>query len=188
MERPHKIYKYEPFTLQAVENLKSCTLYFGSPFDFNDPFDCAIDAQLAPMSDDEVQAVRESFLQDPSVPESTKRGVAKISVEALREQITRGAKNAIDQQRDNFLKTRGVTCFSECNANLLMWSHYGDKYTGFCLEFQTNDEPFSLLRKVEYVEHPPTLNTKDIGLNVGHGEVIDKLFCTKHLDWEYEKE
>jgi hypothetical protein len=188
MVRPSTVFKYEPFTLQSVENLKACTIYFGSPYDFNDPFDCAIDSPLSPLTDEEILAIRDSFLQDPLASDVQKQSLQELSIEVMREEVYRGAIIAIEKEKEHFLQNRGVTCFSETNENLLMWSHYGDRYHGFCLEFRTDFEPFGKLRKVEYVSKPPTLNTRDIGLNIEHSHVIDKLYCTKSIDWSYEQE
>jgi len=188
MERPETIFKFEPFSLQALQNLKTACFYFGSPLDFNDPYDCAIDAQLDQLSEQDAILVRDSFLADAAMNELQKAAVNELTIDQLKQQIADGAQKAIDTAKKNFLDTKGVTCFSEANENLLMWSHYGDKYRGFCLEFRTEFEPFNKLKKVEYVAEMPTLSTRDIGLNVEHGMAIEKLFCTKSTDWSYEME
>ncbi len=69
-----------------------------------------------------------------------------------------------------------------------MWSHYADCYRGFCLEFNTECDPFDKLQPVEYVSEFPRISTLDIGLNKQHGDVVKKLFCTKSDDWSYEEE
>ena len=87
---------------------------------------------------------------------------------------------------NQFLKERGVTCFSEQNDNLLMWGHYGGRYKGICLEFSTKFEPFLKIQKVNYAKSLPAFDLSPLLL-----EKIDvpiELFCTKSEDWAYEKE
>jgi DUF2971 family protein len=36
----------------------------------------------------------------------------------------------------------GVFCLAGTPENILMWSHYSNGHTGFCLEFRHEDEPF----------------------------------------------
>ena len=43
----------------------------------------------------------------------------------------------------------GITCLSEVKDDLLMWSHYGGKYKGFCLEFDSKYAPFTKTLKVK---------------------------------------
>lgn len=69
-----------------------------------------------------------------------------------------------------------------------MWAHYSEKYSGFCLEFKTNNEIFEKARKVIYTENMPKLNAVSIYADGERGEILNKLFCTKSKSWEYEKE
>ena len=42
MKMPLKLYKYQPFSVHTLSNLKNRQLWFTSPVYFNDPFDCNI--------------------------------------------------------------------------------------------------------------------------------------------------
>jgi hypothetical protein len=44
---PPKLYKYQPYTTQSLDNLKNRQLWFSKPSRFNDPFDCAIHFEVA---------------------------------------------------------------------------------------------------------------------------------------------
>jgi len=86
-----------------------------------------------------------------------------------------------------FLRKRGVTCFSELNDNLLMWAHCGGRYEGICLEFAAEAEPFRNIRQVQYVEVLPTIDLASLLVDRDFKQVMD-LFCTKSTSWAYEKE
>ncbi len=47
--KPKKLYKYEAFTEQSLKNLKAQAIYFGSPKNFNDPYDCALTPVITPL-------------------------------------------------------------------------------------------------------------------------------------------
>ena len=56
----------------------------------------------------------------------------------------------------------GVTCFTEDCTNLLMWSHYAENHTGFCLEFDASNEFFSNVRKVDYIPSPTVVSARSL--------------------------
>lgn len=186
MSIPKKLYKYESFSIQSLLNLKRQTIYFAPPSGFNDPYDCALKAQIAEPTDSEIQSLRKVYLAQ-DWPDHLKARFEKIPIEELKPYLYRAAREASEQVIEKFIQSRGVSCFSEVNDELLMWAHYSDKYTGFCLEFSTNNELFEKARKVDYVQKMPKLNIKNIYVDGQRDEVIN-LFCTKAKSWDYEKE
>ena len=99
-----------------------------------------------------------------------------------------------------FRKTAIVSCFSLDNKSILMWSHYGEKHQGACIEYEVPDD--GTFKRVIYSKKLPVFKLKKVMEYVlGHdffGEKPDtneKLFqyvfeplTTKSLEWEYEKE
>ena len=96
----------------------------------------------------------------------------------------------------------GVTCFAERPDNILMWSHYANKHTGFCVEYD-----FSKLESVEaklmlfpviYSKKRPMLpmelfdfsdsnNVKLAERDLPIPEVVEAML-TKSEIWNYEEE
>lgn len=64
---------------------------------------------------------------------STDNGLEKIKAEDL--------FSSLDELFTQFLNNSSVACFSECNTNFLMWSHYASGHTGICLEFEVGADP-----------------------------------------------
>lgn len=186
MKPPRVLYKYESLATQSLANLKSQIVYFGSPLQFNDPYDCAINPSIESPSDEELDAMRNSYLKKPDLPSSARIEFETYDYPQLREIFVRSARNALNNGVQDFLKTKGVVCFTERNDDLLMWSHYGGKYKGFCLEFNTSAELFQKVKPVRYVRTIPSISVTSI-LN-DHGSVFSDLFCTKSDAWSYEKE
>jgi hypothetical protein len=125
-------------------------------------------------------------LADPNLPDKARLEFEKSSAEKLRTTFTNAALGGLRGAIDDFLKSRGVSCFSERNDNLLMWSHYGGRYKGFCLEFETSSEPFQKINPVQYVTETPAIRVESV-IN-GDFNAFKELFCTKSADWAYEKE
>lgn len=93
-----------------------------------------------------------------------------------------------------------VTCFSEEEASLLMWSHYAESHKGAVLEFDTHLLVSSWRRRLVPVQYlgilPQVVEPESWWKAAVYRqpypfdpiEIIDKLLTTKHECWSYEKE
>ncbi len=184
---PPSLYKYETFSTQSLLNLKKQIIYFGSPLNFNDPYDCALTPNLVHPTDQEVLRIRDSYLAEADIPPLARLEFETESLPKLREVLLRSAQASFQGIVSDFLHTRGVACFSERYDDLLMWSHYGGKYKGFCLEFDTTAEPFQRIHRVRYVPKLPPLTVAHVLLDPEFEPILE-LFCTKSEAWRYEYE
>ena len=184
--RPKRLYKYEAFTERSLQNLKAQVIFFGSPKNFNDPYDCALTPVITPPSDAEIELFRANLLNNHNSSE-------KITVlrsahpEDLRKMLMHISEDALTLAREDFVH-RGISCFSEVNDELLMWSHYGGKYKGFCLEFDTSHQPFEKMRKVNYSKKMPRIDVATLLMKDDFFEHVMDLFSTKSTSWAYERE
>lgn len=184
---PQTIFKYEPLSLLALQNLKCHSVYFGSPSSFNDPYDCALIPRIKEPSEVEIDEISARMISNPKTPEQVKQLLLSLPKPKIRAQLIQTAENIIRDQRDNINKVKGVACFSECNDNMLMWSHYGGQHKGFCLEFRTDFEPLTKLRQVKYSQTIPEVDMAKFMIGNDYECLLD-LFCTKSSDWGYERE
>jgi len=93
------------------------------------------------------------------------------------------------EKTKNDLKELGVVCFSEINNDILMWSHYADGHSGFCIEFERSDNndlgkwDYCLPVTYDAVEapsfDPPCLEER---------ASVAKIVSSKAPNWSYEKE
>ena len=102
------------------------------------------------------------------------------------------AFSVTNEHVERYKQQKAICCFSEDHANILMWSHYSDKHTGFCVGFDKEKfQEEGLLEQVTYTEiFPPFLIENLVSKesnNVRPNERV-KLFTTKFTDWQYEKE
>ena len=98
----------------------------------------------------------------------------------------------------------GITCFSETPYNMLMWSHYANKHSGICVEYDFSKlfstVPNSLLLPVEYSDKRPLLPIEKVVVNQGGKIEADqskmklllpallKSLAIKSDIWNYERE
>lgn len=187
MENPKKIYKYEHFNIQSIKNLKAQSIFFGSPLTFNDPYDCAITAGFKKLSEQEIEEIRNAYINKPDIPFEVRDEFVNSSTQILRDKFLEIANSTIHLEKQRFLQNNGVSCFSEKNDDLLMWSHYGDQYKGYCLGFSTEYEPFNKIRKVKYCSAMPKIDLVPVLLNNDCSQILE-LFYIKAESWQYEKE
>lgn len=187
MTPPHKLYKYQPFTALSLQNLKNQIIYFGSPLNFNDPYDCALSPSIKMPTDADIKKIRRQYLSKPALAPAILNEFHTASTENLRAKFVKSAQNVLDNAIQEFLKKRGVSCFSENVDSLLMWSHYADHCKGFCLEFDTSTELFQKIKQVRYKSNIPEFDAVALLCDEGFDPVPD-LYCTKAIDWAYENE
>lgn len=186
MNKPATIFKYQPLSAQTLQNLKTQTIYFASPLTFNDPYDCALKAGVIEPTSAEIEVLREHLLSE-ELPGETAASLRRTGLAELRSLVMNQVQRSIDRTVTEFLSSRGVACFSGRNDDLLMWSHYGGRYRGICLEFSTDFEPFDRIRDVRYRQSMPRLNAVAALVEDDYDQFID-LFFTKSHHWSYEKE
>jgi Protein of unknown function (DUF2971) len=184
---PTFLYKYEALSTQSLLNLKSQIIYFGSPLNFNDPYDCALTPNIEIPADSEIETIRQHYLKQDQLPGKSRQELETLGAAMLGEGFRKATQDALDIAIQEFLTTKGVACFSERNDNLLMWSHYGGHYKGFCLQFATSSEAFQKISKVRYSPVLPRINVAEILLDPKF-QLVQKLFCTKSEAWAYEEE
>jgi len=187
MCKPTHLYKYVSFTEQSLRNLKERVIYFGSPLDFNDPYDCAVSPLIESPSDTEVIKLRDEPINLSNMDSEYIKNLKQKDLNAVRDVLLSTAKLGLENEISKFLAQRGISCFSERNDDLLMWAQYGGIYKGFCLEFSSHAEVLSKARKVRYSSTPPSISVRSLLLD-SELSIVDTLFCTKSKDWAHERE
>lgn len=187
-DRPKALFKYERLSLLSIQNLKQQSVYFASPTQFNDPYDCTITAGIDEPTEAEIHELRSYFSKTTVLPEKVRKELSKTDSYKFRTTLVQIAKSIVAKQVETFVATNGVACFSEHRDDLLMWSHYGGSHAGFCLEFDTSAELFAKMRPVTYVEKMPQINLCEFFSRDCGQEILLQLYCTKSRAWAYEKE
>ncbi len=186
---PPKLYKYQPYNTQTLDNLKDRRIWFSKPASFNDPFDGQMGYNIEQVTDEEWKDLTEVFRRKwPKGSADFDRNhlINGKPNDVLKAKVLDGYKLARHIKIDE-VKEHGVACFSEQVDNILMWAHYAEGHRGFCLEFDTTFPPFVMAQHVSYSKSYPEINIADVILNrKKFGEL--PLLTTKSKHWCYEKE
>ena len=194
---PQKIiYKYRDWKdpYHKVILLKN-QLYLASPSDFNDPFDCRINANFSLLSPKESnEYINELAIK--GFPESEKRGLDFANVLKDFEERFNDKEN-FQSDTDSLLfeaQDDHYTIFS-CSLDwdsIPMWSHYANNHKGFCIGFwidkMMNSQMFGKLGEVKYTDEYPPIKPR---VAKKDEQMIRNSFLethTKARDWDFESE
>ncbi len=176
---PRLLYKYRSLSdgskKYTLDIFRKCELYFSTPQNFNDPFDCKLSPIIeSPKKFAEAMAKRQTL--------NYKKEDVESSLNANPDLL----QNMKDVVR-NVMNRHGICCFSKKNADLLMWSHYADCHTGICLGFDVKKDPgfFTFPIKVNYQDAYPKIDISEEGKLI---EYVIALMSTKYSEWSYEEE
>lgn len=173
---PGELYKFRPINNRTIEIIKNAEFYFASPITFNDPFDCNLSFEKD-YTKDEIKKEYISFSERND-----------ISIEELESKI--GYKNSdfcdfYEKTDAHLIKNAGILSLSKSYKNITMWSHYAKNHEGlvFELDILKDLDFFNLFGEVSY-----KLDYEELSYIKDNREEITKVFLTKSIDWQYEKE
>lgn len=172
---PNALYKYTS-TENAMLTITGKALWFSSPRQFNDPFDC--NANLLDFTPS--TSMIKTIINDKV---AGSRAVRRREMVKNRKSPHRIVNQASEQVQDLFYQS-GVCCFSAVSQNILMWAHYAGNHSGVCLGFDAGvNEIADIAAWVNYQTRFSKVNFWD-----GKADVIAHLLLSKAHDWHYEQE
>ena len=93
--KPEFIYKYEPISTRTLRNLRAQSFYFGSPLNFNDPYDCALNVRIDELTHQELLNLRDRYSQD-NIPEQVRAGITSMNDTEFNGFLVKAMRQAID--------------------------------------------------------------------------------------------
>lgn len=170
---PNTIYQYRSINKYLIDSLKTNTLFFSNPFDFNDPFECRPAQFVAKANDVKIYKkflLNSEFQQNIDFAKNLKPDLHTAGW--------------LLQANHNMSKKIGVSCFTTKCDDVLMWSHYADSHKGICLIIDTLSDPEFIgnIRKVKYVKIREKFNY------LRTPDMIYDFFSKKYIKWKYEDE
>lgn len=177
---PRRLYKYQCINKDNLDGLRNHALWFSSPENFNDPFDCNVSCFLGRNRRDFEDRLETFFKRDSAIARLFGKSTARWRI-----------KNQIlmDIFRLFYYRRTFICSLSETCDNVLMWSHYANKNAGMCLVF--NSHKAGLIRDnvvpVQYYDRYPS-NLVDARRIDDLGMLTKQLLASKSSDWSYERE
>lgn len=203
------LYRFEKDEPKRIESLENGKLWMSLPSVFNDPLDCRLKLDdKTDMSTFKIErlksAARELYQQ---YGESGWRAcLLDESVIAKIQEWIDDPDNFYGQHPDGTsknppfldlieqkIKGFGIQCFSEVCDSPLMWSHYANVHTSFCIEYECNqmdvvsrsNGDFSIFPAI-YTSQLPEFTLNEVLFTPD--EVTSRLIATKSDHWSYERE
>lgn len=177
---PRRLYKYQCINKDNLDGLRNHALWFSSPENFNDPFDCNVSCFLGRNRRDFEDRLETFFKRDSAIVSLFGKSTARWRI-----------KNQIlmDIFRLFYYRRTFICSLSETCDNVLMWSHYANKNAGMCLVF--NSHKAGLVRDnvvpVQYYDRYPS-DLVDARRIDDLGMLTKQLLASKSSDWSYERE
>lgn len=180
-----KLYKYREYNDRALNMLENNQVFLAAPSSFNDPFDCAIEPIIDVYDGDELIELTAKRFELFGTPKEETRARLKSFSGAKTEHIVTICKMFKELEQHNNLNGLGVLSLSEINDHPLMWAHYANKHTGFCIEYnRTPTGDLADAKPITYSTEYPKVNL----FRMSPYEQSDLSVFTKDIHWKYEKE
>lgn len=188
----------EKWKFETFEGL----VYPSSPLYFNDPYDCEFCFQA-----DVLEEIldRETYLhllerRFSLKQEEKNRILYSDDIERAMKMVLQAHGGKLSDSWINILESGlsgcsnkikdavRVVCLSEVYDSMLMWSHYAQNHTGYCIEydFEEDDMFYKHLYPVVYTKERYSISKTDV-LD-GNKDFLYKTTCRKSDVWSYEKE
>lgn len=174
-------------------------LFYTSPKFFNDPFDTLLPSapEMIPTVDERKEVIEalqflhklkkeqvDRLLYSADFDRALELVLTQMGVNnEMKNTMLKEIKHDCKRYRDEI----AITCFSEVNDSKLMWAHYANSYSGFCIEYdfaKSGDITFQKgIGKVIYTDKRPIEEVFENNV-----EYENRILCTKAECWSYEKE
>lgn len=195
---PQKLFKYRTFDKDGHwEEWTQGRVFCNNPLNFNDPFDCMLSFESTSYSKTVRDVCFDVLKNRGIILSAAENNSLKTDKEPINALATILEKKSIHVNQ-NYLskiakpksfksmlqKMLSVTCFSEKNDSLLMWSHYAQQHRGFCIEYDFSDDP-----EISEFLFPVVYSNKKTIVNTGvHDVDCLKAALCKSEEWQYEQE
>lgn len=100
--QPEKLYHFQPFNELTLRNLKKQIIYFNSPKNFNDPYDCNYEIRFKTLSEDDQRRYIDLIEKDPRTPSKVLEDLKIRFPEKIKDILRNMGRVALKDLRDSF--------------------------------------------------------------------------------------
>ncbi|HLG99435.1 MAG TPA: DUF2971 domain-containing protein [Bryobacteraceae bacterium] len=181
------LYHYEAFNRDRLKDtLINQRVHFSSPQHFNDPWDCHPWFDATEVLDPVLRSKWVRFLERHLTADQEQTLAAKYFV--WQEDIP-FLQRTIGHMIDSIWQLNAdrwrMYCLTPHPTSVLMWSHYGDKHRGLCLEFDATAAVIGRALQVRYQENLPAISASSFD---DWGAIAPSILLDKSIVWAYEDE
>lgn len=212
---PHYLYKYRALNEFAVDNVCNRNIWFDILLNMNDPYEGRhtynnplktplknkpdfVNFLLSQGKNSEENPLAKKFIEGKATLEDMLKMVLpdETTLSHMVAAFDNIHEKSKQQFHDNFLKQIFICSFSEKYDSVLMWAHYTNNHSGFCIEYDLSHLPLvhnfrNLLYPVIYDSE--IFDISDFLEGDKNGSEYSNLYMLqaiirKSLDWAYEHE
>lgn len=173
-------------------------LYCTSPRWFNDPFDSDLprfpDKYPTPENREMIISeikkgirLKSEDIRRLEVSEDFYRALDIVMSKTVSEDNRLNIIHAMKKDLPIYREMVAISCFSETNMSKLMWAHYANNFSGFCIEYDFCKPAYEGFQKqtvkVNYSNNRPRKEEGE-----PEDEYARQAMFTKASEWSYEKE
>jgi hypothetical protein len=177
------LYKFKAFDEKKPQLLTEIfehgLLYFSTPGQLNDPWECQATAEM-PVTPQEMAAAKHRLTKTLRQKKKSKKDADALADGMLADsqQFIEMVKTSVKATTQNIR----IMSFSAERDNALLWAHYANSHRGICIEFSSKTLLYELAHRVHYQENYPSFKYPHNRYDSLH------IIVTKSVDWEYERE
>lgn len=208
-----KLYKYRRFNENKVlsftgsghifrwqNELFDGMILLSSPVSFNDPYDCDLVVEDSFLKE---QVARELYIESAETykplteqekellrtSDNWKNALETVMNVPLSDDLNEKLMGVVNKTLQEVRENVRVSCFSSTKDSILMWSHYAENHSGFCIEYDFNSCPLELhLHPVQYSKIRKQISGSFANSNNTANRAIYEAMLYKSDVWNYENE
>ena len=189
-----RFYKYKPWNEFTKSTIRDNAIWFSSPSEVNDPYDCRFPDIPVPSDEQLTEYLKLQYinLRDPYRDQTRAHGGLLLLDSHIETKINNQSatnwEQLVEVAKNRILSLSSFCSLSEVNNSPLMFAHYADSHKGVCLEFHFSLE-YSLAH-IEAVEYEKKFSVIDIFSDESCDDesLVQATMYRKSTDWAYEKE
>jgi len=209
---PELLFKYRSFSQHSLEALRDDFLYSSQPKEFNDIFEGPIEIFHQKASENIYQKTYNSimrqypFLHDRKVNShrdllesiavifgGTYEDVAQNCndfplMQEVGKYMDQHIENTICELQEDARNMYNICCFCAENDNDIMWAHYANQHTGFCIAYGIKELNNNLTHSTFPVIYSAKCHLYINDIDDINGSICMNMLTVKSPDWSYEKE
>ncbi len=154
---PKKFYKFRSISQNSIDNVLSNTIWFDNPLNMNDPYDCrfALD-NFADQYHISPETYKSFYIDKPEEFDSELFDYIKenkvtynefmkkikfngLSLEPMITVFQDSHEEWLSKFIHSYLKKIYFCSFSQHFHSILMWTHYSQNHSGFCIEYDSSN-------------------------------------------------
>lgn len=191
---PIALYKYKDLSGDGIGHVEDMLgnnqLWYSSPLNFNDPFDCRCVFNIRNTREELVFRKAAFLVKHNGMTLADALAQADGDIPTGPQEVEQWQEQQIEGPSRQAANT-SILCLTPVCDDFTMWTHYAKNHTGICIQFRVRDVSeeehlnfIAAAHAIEYADRCPMINiVRDETV-----DIVRKAFLTKSTPFRYERE